>query len=340
MTAPPRSSRGPIACQVAVRFALATYGRVGIPFPLLFGNSPGAFPAGLVSRRDRPARCLAPRSAQLLLQRDSCGLAAHKRFAALNPTPGDVPALSIDIAKPCPAIDALGKGDVLVVAEWDRATRSMIDGVHIIERIHAYSIRRIGANLHAIVELSDDLMPPDHPRPLLVSSTDPIRRLRGGINALTAPQPSGEQAKIRKSAPRGDVNIDVMIAYTKKAASYYGDIQRELIDLSMEAANQSFRISNLGNVKLRLVHAYETTSGMVAAILLAAAEGWKQKAPLTSDERGQGPKVWRSSPLGGTGRDNDNWSDGIGARGRRSYPRYPKLLYPLFAAALSSCSAS
>ena len=28
------------------------------------------------------------------------------------------------------AIDALGTGDVLVVAEWDRATRSMMDGVH------------------------------------------------------------------------------------------------------------------------------------------------------------------------------------------------------------------
>src|SRR5215472_3240631 len=35
------------------------------------------------------------------------------------------------------AIDALGTGDVLVVAEWYRATRSMMDGVHIIERIHA-----------------------------------------------------------------------------------------------------------------------------------------------------------------------------------------------------------
>ena len=35
------------------------------------------------------------------------------------------------------AIDALGTGDVLVVAEWDRAARSMMDGVHIIERIHA-----------------------------------------------------------------------------------------------------------------------------------------------------------------------------------------------------------
>jgi DNA invertase Pin-like site-specific DNA recombinase len=30
------------------------------------------------------------------------------------------------------AIDALGRGDVLVVAKWDRATRSMMDGVHII----------------------------------------------------------------------------------------------------------------------------------------------------------------------------------------------------------------
>jgi DNA invertase Pin-like site-specific DNA recombinase len=35
------------------------------------------------------------------------------------------------------AIDALGTGDILVVAEWDRATRSMLDGINIIERIHA-----------------------------------------------------------------------------------------------------------------------------------------------------------------------------------------------------------
>jgi DNA invertase Pin-like site-specific DNA recombinase len=34
------------------------------------------------------------------------------------------------------AIDQLGTGDVLVVAEWDRATRSMMDGVAIIERIN------------------------------------------------------------------------------------------------------------------------------------------------------------------------------------------------------------
>lgn len=35
------------------------------------------------------------------------------------------------------AIDALGHGDVLVLAEWDRATRSMHDGITIMQRVHA-----------------------------------------------------------------------------------------------------------------------------------------------------------------------------------------------------------
>ncbi|SRR5579883_1135932 len=35
------------------------------------------------------------------------------------------------------AIDALGSGDVLVLAEWDRATRSMMDGIAIMQRVAA-----------------------------------------------------------------------------------------------------------------------------------------------------------------------------------------------------------
>jgi DNA invertase Pin-like site-specific DNA recombinase len=34
------------------------------------------------------------------------------------------------------AIDALGVGDVLVVAEWDRVTRSFLDGADLIMRLH------------------------------------------------------------------------------------------------------------------------------------------------------------------------------------------------------------
>lgn len=33
------------------------------------------------------------------------------------------------------AIDALGTGDVLILAEWDRVTRSMLDGIEIITRV-------------------------------------------------------------------------------------------------------------------------------------------------------------------------------------------------------------
>jgi DNA invertase Pin-like site-specific DNA recombinase len=35
------------------------------------------------------------------------------------------------------AINSLGAGDVLVLAEWDRATRSMFDGIAIMQRVHA-----------------------------------------------------------------------------------------------------------------------------------------------------------------------------------------------------------
>src|SRR5262245_66091528 len=35
------------------------------------------------------------------------------------------------------AIAALGTGDVLVLPEWDRATRSMLDGIQIIQRVAA-----------------------------------------------------------------------------------------------------------------------------------------------------------------------------------------------------------
>src|SRR5262245_41684517 len=35
------------------------------------------------------------------------------------------------------AIEALGMGDVLVLAEWDRVTRSILDGIKIIERVAA-----------------------------------------------------------------------------------------------------------------------------------------------------------------------------------------------------------
>jgi DNA invertase Pin-like site-specific DNA recombinase len=53
------------------------------------------------------------------------------------------------------AIEALGPRDVLVLAEWDRATRSMMDGIRIIERVAAR-----GAMLKALDRPSLDLTTP------------------------------------------------------------------------------------------------------------------------------------------------------------------------------------
>jgi hypothetical protein len=58
--------------------------------------------------------------------------------------------------------------------------------------------------------------------------------------------------------PTSDVVIDVIVAYTKKAAGHYADIKHDLVELAIEEANESFRRSNLGHIKLRLVHTYQT----------------------------------------------------------------------------------
>ena len=50
----------------------------------------------------------------------------------------------------------------------------------------------------------------------------------------------------------------MLVAYTKKTARNYSDVKRELVDLAIEEGNKSFRMSNLGNIKLRLVHTYQT----------------------------------------------------------------------------------
>lgn len=80
------------------------------------------------------------------------------------------------------AIDQLGTGDVLVLAEWDRCTRSMTDGVAIIERAH-----KRGASVKALDRDYLDL-------------TEPINR---GILAFLSPLAENESHRILKRANDG-----------------------------------------------------------------------------------------------------------------------------------------
>ena len=130
--------------------------------------------------------------------------------------------------------------------------------------------------MHAVVEMGEDRMPQEHaPMPQRCAATIPTLRddplvqqgdasslqAEGDVAAASARAETcrRQQAAPSKAAPAAkDVVIDVIVAYTKKAASNYTDVKRELVDLAIEEANESFRISSLGNIKLRLVHAYQT----------------------------------------------------------------------------------
>lgn len=131
-----------------------------------------------------------------------------------------------------------------------------------------YSLRHLGGELHAVVELAENRMPQEH------SPADQRRRAddrrsrdaslgqrndaRGGrINKPSAPKPPQGEG-VDQTASSQDIVIDLIVAYTKKAAGNYVDIRSELIKLAIDEANESFRLSNLANVKLRLAHTYET----------------------------------------------------------------------------------
>src|SRR5205823_10221520 len=91
------------------------------------------------------------------------------------------------------------------------------------------------------------------------SSLTTLLPITSGMRPLASERPNAEKKKQHEAiAPPGDIVIDVIVAYTRKAAGSYSDIRRDLVDLAVEQANESFRMSKLGHVKLRLVHAYQT----------------------------------------------------------------------------------
>lgn len=146
---------------------------------------------------------------------------------------------------------------------------------------HQYVFRDLGAGKFAIVEIDPKMMPAEHPA---MGSMDSMpdsasKAIRNEIESPVLPRPpalrksdlkdaetSGGKIELafvtpppsptEKSLPR--VTIDVMVAYTAKAAAHYIDIKYELIDLAIEETNQSFINSGARNVQLRLVHTYRT----------------------------------------------------------------------------------
>jgi hypothetical protein len=160
-----------------------------------------------------------------------------------------------------------------------------------------FQVKDMGGGMHAVIELARKMMPPDHaPASLdllkkMNMNEDPL--VRQGDASMLRPEAEGrpnrpsrselqnlqdapivktkhqpfaaprapaldEPAPAAKGARPPEITITVLVAYTKAAAGRYEDVSRDLVALAVEEANQSFRNSGVGNVQLKLVHAYQT----------------------------------------------------------------------------------
>jgi hypothetical protein len=129
---------------------------------------------------------------------------------------------------------------------------------------HAYVIKYLAGNMHGMLELTPDKMPPDHGAASkammqkMGMHTDPL--VHDGDASMMLPaamQPPPTKPQPAEGAPK-DAEIALIVAYTKKAASHYTDIVKDMIDVAIAQTNQSFRDSGAGNVRVKLAHAYET----------------------------------------------------------------------------------
>jgi peptidyl-Asp metalloendopeptidase len=120
-----------------------------------------------------------------------------------------------------------------------------------------YTVTSLGGQLHAVVEMDPRQMPPDHAAPK--PTADPRADLRPDAPAKVAAPASLPTVKPFSDAEREALEakpivIDLMMLYTKKAASRYVRDPKDLLEMSVEQANDAFRNSGLGNVSLRLTH--------------------------------------------------------------------------------------
>ena len=129
---------------------------------------------------------------------------------------------------------------------------------------HAYVIKNLEGNMHGMLEFTPDKMPPDHGAASKEMMTkmgmhsDPL--VHDGDASMMLPataQPPSMKLAPAEGASK-DATITLIVAYTKKAASHYTDIVKDMIDVAIAQTNQSFRDSGAGNVHVKLVHAYET----------------------------------------------------------------------------------
>jgi len=124
-------------------------------------------------------------------------------------------------------------------------------------RSHIYTVMNMGGDLHALLEFDPEKMPADHPKAVSAdlphSDAPQLPRAEPRVApALPKVEPiSPDQLKALEAKK---IVIDVMMLYTKRAASHYMLKPEEVLQLSFERVNDTFRNSGIPNVSVRLVY--------------------------------------------------------------------------------------
>jgi hypothetical protein len=138
-------------------------------------------------------------------------------------------------------------GETAILQWWKDGRLNGVFGY----RGHIYTVMNMGGDLHAVLEVDPKNLPPDHPNNIADRPRDGQALPRGEpalptVAPISAADLKGLEAKT--------IVIDVMLLYTKRAASHYMLNPADVMGLAIERVNDTFRNSGLGNISLRLAH--------------------------------------------------------------------------------------
>ena len=141
--------------------------------------------------------------------------------------------------------EVAGTGERALLMLWDDGHLSGFFG----HQGRVFMVNHAGGEIHSMAEIDPAKMPPDH------APTSESKRAGGAAPPEPNVAPFAEAERLALEAK--SITIDVMMLYTKNAAAQYIGDPADLLELAIEQANDTFRNSGIGNIKLRLVHTAE-----------------------------------------------------------------------------------
>jgi hypothetical protein len=120
-----------------------------------------------------------------------------------------------------------------------------------------FTVNHVDGQVHTMAEIDPGRLPADHAPS---AQGQPAKR-GNDDDKESKPPPTPAEPSVapfrdaeRRALENKKLAIDLMILYTKNAASHYIRDPADLLALAIEQANETFRNSGLGNITLRLVH--------------------------------------------------------------------------------------